>query len=119
MVRTCVFGGKWAPLVLSTVNTIDPAISSKTRDLEISDIFPYAIFPLQQTNIIGNPADQIKYGPGLPCHEHIIGPSISPQCEQDLAKSDRGVGNAVIKLVSHVQWFEESGVQHGEKERIR
>ena len=30
-------------------NTIDPAISSKTRDLEISDIFPYAIFRLQQT----------------------------------------------------------------------
>jgi hypothetical protein len=53
--------GKWnAPILqLSSVhmlvNTIDPAISSKTRDLEISENFPCAILQLHSSN---QPANQ-------------------------------------------------------------
>jgi len=52
------------------VNTIDPAISLKTGDLEISENFPYAILQLQ-TN---QPANQVgQHGPGLLRHEQITG----------------------------------------------
>jgi len=51
------------------VNTIDPAISSKTRDLEITENFPYAILQLQANQ----PANQVDHGPGLLRHEQIMG----------------------------------------------
>jgi len=57
------------PSLYGSVNTIDPAISSKTRDLEITENFPYAILQLQ-TN---QPANQVGHGPGLLRHEQIMG----------------------------------------------
>ena len=56
--------------IIEPVNTIDPAISSKTRDLEISENFPYAILQLQ-TNQLANQVGQ--HGPGLLRHEKITG----------------------------------------------
>jgi len=45
------------------VNTIDPAISSKTRDLEITENFPCAIFQLQ-TNQCASFTDPFTGQPG-------------------------------------------------------
>jgi hypothetical protein len=57
------------------VNTIDPVISSKTHDLEISENFPYAIFRLQQNQHHQQPGRQDgpeKYRSRLLWHEHTM-----------------------------------------------